>query len=110
MRVPYETLQRERDELAARLAYYTAAASSPKILLGEKGGICIYGIGSKPVSLYASQMRRLLESAHAIAAAAARFLESGEGPGSKGRTFKIAVRSEQERADLLNFFRTWGTK
>ncbi len=55
-------LQKQVEELKAALA---AKKAPPPVTLkvGNKGGISIYGLGRFPVTLYASQMEKLVEIA-----------------------------------------------
>ena len=49
-----------------------ARASAPirqlRLGVGAKGGVCVYGLGRFPVTLYASQMEQLLGNKDAIIA------------------------------------------
>ena len=60
-----------RDALIAELQAKLASASAPKALtmkVSDKGALSIYGLGRFPVTLYASQMERLLGQADTIKA------------------------------------------
>lgn len=53
-------LERENQQLKA------AATSVLKLKVSEKGAVSVYGMGKFPVTLYASQMERLIEFAPKI--------------------------------------------
>lgn len=63
-----------RDELLALVAAQQTkllAAQAPKRLtmrVGEKKGVCVYGMGRNPTTLYAAQWIRLLEAKEDILA------------------------------------------
>lgn len=53
-----------KDELVALVAQLAANQPGPRKLtykVGDKGGVCIYGLGRFPVHAYASQWERILE-------------------------------------------------
>jgi hypothetical protein len=63
--------QLSREQLAAMVQQLTEAQAKPQRLsckVSEKGALCVYGLGRFPVTLYASQWKRLLDSADAIRA------------------------------------------
>jgi len=58
-----------REELIAQLlAAKEQRTSRLTLKVGEKGNVCLYGLGRFPTSLYASQWERLLDHADAIRA------------------------------------------
>ena len=60
-------LSREQlEQMVAALAAKPATKLTYKV--GEKGNVCVYGLGRFPVTLYASQWERLLSEADAIKA------------------------------------------
>lgn len=54
--------------IALVMAQRTASKGKLTIKVGQKGNICIYGLGRFPVSLYRSQMERLLDEEETIRA------------------------------------------
>ena len=57
-----------KDDLIALVSKLQATKAEGKITLkvGEKGNVCVYGLGRFPVSLYKSQWDKLLAHAEAI--------------------------------------------
>jgi hypothetical protein len=56
----FAALQRENEALKAAAA--KAATSTIRVKVSDKGGLSVYGLGRWPVTLYASQWRRLIQT------------------------------------------------
>ena len=57
------SLEAQLEALRAENAALKAAKSAPRSLtmkVGEKGGLCVYGLGRFPVTLYRQQWERLI--------------------------------------------------
>jgi hypothetical protein len=63
-----EQLEALRTENEALNAALKAKKQGPGVTLkiGEKGGICVYGLACQPVTLYRSQMEKLLDHSDKI--------------------------------------------
>lgn len=69
--LPDLTVEDPRDALIRELQAKLAAASAPRAItckVTDKGGLSLYGLGRFPVTLYASQWRKLFASAKDIQA------------------------------------------
>lgn len=66
--LPDLSVMSQADLIALVMAQRTASQGKLTIKVGEKGNICIYGLGRFPLSLYRSQMERLLAEADRIKA------------------------------------------
>ena len=60
------TLKAENAKLTAASVKSAAGARALNLKVGAKGGLCVYGLGRFPVSLYKGQWLRLLAIAEQI--------------------------------------------
>lgn len=81
LRAELEKLRAERDQMQAALAKVEAkkdrvvTSNGLTLGIGEKGGICVYGMGRFPVSMYLSQFLRFVDALPEILA----FAEANKG-------------------------------
>jgi len=61
-------LQKQYEQLTARLEELKRSQSNEPIRISPKGGVSFYGVGRYPVTLYASQWERLFNQVDAIKA------------------------------------------
>jgi hypothetical protein len=74
----HEELNAELTRVRAENDALRSKVTSPKPIsmkVGEKGGVSVYGLGRFPVTLYASQWRRLLAESVEISA----FIDANAG-------------------------------
>ncbi len=66
----------------AKLREIAASKSKLSVKIGEKGGLCVYGLQSRfPVTLYVEQWERLIEFVPTLQA----FIQANEGSFKRGK-------------------------